>query len=170
MNSRIALFTVARTLCLVGMTASTAFADTCVDRALVLDCPVSATKSLTVCIGTDAATYAFGRKENPELELTRTLDDVTATAWPGAGRYIWENISFPNDDVRYEVNVSVDRNVKDAPIEGGVSVMRGEDELANLTCRTGEATGDVSAISGAFYDAGYCWDREEEAYTRDCAE
>lgn len=134
---------------------------------LVLDCAIGS-KRLEVHVGAGQASYAFGPSGRPELALTLSLDETIAMPWPGVGRTIWESISFQNNDVTYEVWITLDRLDLGQTTSGGVTVSRSGETLAELQCTEGTAQVGIFAIADAMEAAGYCVDRDQGGYTKEC--
>ena len=150
------------------LAAGTATAEPCPGQAVVVDCDISSTKRLTVCIGGGQASYAFGPAGAPELALTRPLGEMRGTAWAGVGRSIWEEIIFDVDEVSYMVWHSMDRLAEGNPVSGGVVVQRGDQTLANLECWPGTTAVSIFSISDGFAEAGFCWDRQAGRFELEC--
>ena len=89
-------------------------------------------KPLDVCVQGDRVTYAYGRAGARELELSEPLSALTLQPWSGVGRSIWEGLSFRNAGYTYEAYLSFDRLNPDGAMEGGVSVLKGDDLVAQL--------------------------------------
>ncbi|MBO9452168.1 hypothetical protein J7426_17975 [Tropicibacter sp. R16_0] len=94
-------------------------------------------KQLTTCLSASRVSYAFGSVGNtPELVLNYSVRDVDMRPWPGVGSSIWEEFTFYNKGVSYVVHYAVERT-PDGQVSGGVTVMKGEQELAHLSCDPG---------------------------------
>lgn len=143
-------------------------AQDCNAGQLMLRCQIGANKQLSVCFQGESATYRFGPPAAPELILTQPVATLDATPWPGIGRSIWEEVVFANADVRYAVWSSVDRLDPAHPKEGGVRVLRGETELASLSCHPGTVDMTGFAVSDGFAAAGFCRDLTRHVWARSC--
>ncbi|MGV6847705.1 MAG: hypothetical protein ACWA5A_04935 [Marinibacterium sp.] len=153
---------------LLGLLAGAAQAQSCGAGILMLRCQIGAGKALSVCFEGGSARYRFGPPAAPELSLTQPLEDLQATPWNGIGRSIWEEVIFSNAAVRYAVWTSLDRLDEAHPRDGGVRVLQGDAELANLTCRTGSVEMSAFAVTDGFAAAGYCWDPSRRVWSRSC--
>lgn len=123
--------------CLIFL-ASAAFAQ-CPEYAQTLvSCTLKGgTKQLTTCLDGTRASYAFGSVGRaPELVLDQSVRDVGMRPWPGIGSTIWEEFTFHNKGVSYVVHYAVER-APDGTVSGGISVMKGEQEIARLSCDPG---------------------------------
>jgi hypothetical protein len=130
-----------------------------------LSCPVEDGRVLEVCITGQDFTYSFGPPGAPELALSVSMAAGTVVPWPGVGSAIWSSILFPNNEHVYEVWNSVDRN-PDAPNpSGGVNVLKGEDMVAQLTCKPGTVTTPAFALEDAMASQGFCWDFDARRWT-----
>lgn len=123
-------------------------------------------RTVEVCnVGADL-TYAFGiTGSEPDLRLSVPLAAGTFAPWPGVGSSIWESVSFPFDNETVEVWAATERTGEDEPEQGGVRVLAGDVEMSAFDCDAGSVTSDFAGLSDAMYDAGYCWNREEFAWT-----
>ena len=119
---------------------------------LVMGCTIGK-KELSLCLTSAGLTYQFGPAGRPEISLTRPLAVLDYQPWPGVGFDIWEQVSFSNDRVRYEVWSSAPRDAAGVA-SGGVNVVEGERVLAALTC-VGEPQGlGLPAIGDALAEHG----------------
>ena len=117
-------------------------------------------KALSVCIEGDAVRYTYGSPgAEPDLRLSEPVAQVAHQPWPGIGRAIWEATTFMNAGYAYEAWISTERN-EDAVPEGGVNVLKGEAEVARITCDPGTATIGLWAVDDAKQARGICWDME----------
>lgn len=152
------------------LAAPVAAAADCADRTF-LSCPVDAHRWLEVCIDVAAErfSYAFGPADAPELTLSEPFSAGTVTPWNGVGRAIWEGVAFRNGAYSYETWHALDRLTENAPLEGGVDVLKDGRPLVSLTCRPGaDATvAPIFALSDAMDAAGYCRDLEANVWRRD---
>ncbi len=123
-------------------------------------------RTVEVCNDGTDLTYAFGITGlAPETSLSVPLADGTFAPWPGVGSSIWESVSFPHDNETIEVWASTERTGQEEPERGGVRVLSGVTEVAGFDCDAGSVTSDFAGLSDAMYDIGYCWNREEQAWT-----
>ncbi|SFI63671.1 hypothetical protein [Albimonas pacifica] len=137
----------------------------------VVSCPIGE-RRLEVCLEASdppAFTYAYGPPGAPELTLREPLSAGTVMPWTGVGRSLWEAVAFRAGAYRYEVWHSLDRLTEDAPLEAGVSVLKGERLVASLTCRPGPGTvvAPIFTLSDAMIEAGWRWDLDARAWRRD---
>ena len=58
----------------------------------------------------------------------------------------------------------MDRLDLDAPREGGVRVLRGAEELADIRCVPDSWEGDLYGLFGAREAAGECWDHAAQSW------
>jgi len=123
-----------------------------------ISCPLEGGKYLEVCISGSRFTYDFGSQGAPDLSLAVAMAAGTVTPWPGFGRSIWASVGFPNDDFTYEVWASVDRDPEAIDPSGGVNVLRGEEMIAQFTCRPGTVTAPAFVLEDAMAAQGFCWD------------
>ncbi len=137
-------------------------------------CDMGEGKSVGVTLEDGTAIYAFRHPTN-SLTLTRDVQDVHLTPWPGIGRTIWEEVAFENAGFRYLVYASIERiypEDESAEIEtsvsGGIIVSRGETRIAELSCLAG--TIDFpwgTELFDAKEAAGQCFDRTSTLWA-DC--
>lgn len=124
-------------------------------------------KRLETCLNGDVAIYRYGPNGGaPELELARHVRDVHMTPWPGVSRTIWEEFGFANDGVVYMVHYAVERVPEAGPMTGGITVMRGEAILAELTCDAGSvlSSGYALPLFDAKEAAGQCWSYDTHSW------
>lgn len=135
----------------------------------VLSCPVEGSgKLLEVCATGKGFTYSFGPEGAPELQLRAPFSEGPVLPWPGVGRAIWSAVRFRAPGHVYEVWLSYDRMTEEAPLEGGVTVMRAPDEVivASLTCSEPPVALDLFGPEDLMAGAGYCWNAAETAWER----
>ena len=155
-------------LLFLSLSASSAFAFCATGETKAFECRTGS-KTLSVCFTKDSATYTFGLADSsPELALTQALTSVSVTPWPGIGSSIWEDISFFNDGHTYTVFVAVDRMNPSLDITSGVIVERDGKHLASLDCAPDSITASAFAFSDAMHDAGLCYDRTTQIWTKAC--
>lgn len=116
-------------------------------------------KTVEVCLSFDQVTYAFGPAEGePDLLLSEHVTTVDYLPWPGVGSAIWETVTFYNGDYSYAVTAGFERNPENPKSFGGISVRRGTEEVANLTCDPESVDfGWEVALFDAKRAAGMCW-------------
>jgi hypothetical protein len=135
----------------------------CQNDLTIFSCKIGA-KTLQVCEWKGMLIYQFGPEGAPELSLTTPIQDADFTPWPGIGRTMWNELAFHNDGVTYRVWSSLEKqleeNQPEPQVEGGVSVTRGEAELASLTCTPGSVTAALDVIYDRKTAIGQCWDYE----------
>jgi hypothetical protein len=133
---------------------------------VVFSCPVKA-RTLEVCIDAGQAHYAFGPPGKPDLSISEGLATLDFQPWPGIGRTIWQSVRFHNQDVDYEVWSSIDKPMDetDEPVwHGGVTVTRGDETLADLTCTAPPDPPFLDALFDAKVAAGQCWNFDTRAW------
>lgn len=127
---------------------------------------VKSHKTISVCHDDEVARYSFGTYGGPpELELLQDIATLDYTPWPGAGDTIWEDVAFSNEGYTYTVSVAIKRTVPDDSEDsigetyfGGVTVTRGDKEIANLKCEADTINMDyMSSLSEAKNRLGYVW-------------
>ena len=114
------------------------------------------TKALTVCERPDGAFhYAYGRANDPDLTLDRTVADLAYRPWNGVGFSYWASLTFENEGYRYEVWFDA---IKDGsqPVTGGVHIyapgvdQAGGRPTAEQVCRTGTVETRLDEIEDRF--------------------
>lgn len=152
------------------------FAWVCMAGAALADCPGGTTtvlsctlgggaKTLSLCIDGETIRYDFGKTgQAPELRLSEPVAKVAHQPWPGVGRAIWEATTFSNAGYAYEVWMSVDRLIEDAPQEAGVTVTKGDKTLAELRCDAGSVDAGFWAVDDAKEAQGICWNMHSFAW------
>ena len=140
----------------------------CPNDSEIFSCTIKG-KPLQICHWKGALIYNFGPVERPELSLAEPLQTVVFTPWPGAGRYIWETVAFPNQGYTYDVWTSFERDPEvSTGLEGGVNVTEGEALVAQLTCDPGTVSNSLDVIYGLKESIGQCWDFDARAWTTIC--
>lgn len=136
------------------------------DETTVLDCTTRGGRNtLNVCLSGETIRYAYGpRGAVPELQLTDSVTGVEHRPWAGIGRAIWESTTFRNAGYAYEVFLSVDRMSENPGAEGGVTVSRGDEVLATVTCDPGSVTIGLWVVSDAKKALGICRDPAKQAW------
>lgn len=134
---------------------------------------VNSSKTISVCHDDGFASYRFGSyMGTPELELIEDIATLDYTPWPGAGDTIWEDVAFSNEGYTYAVFVAIKRTIPDdregmvgETHFGGVTVRRGDAEIANLTCEPDTIYMDsMSSLSWAKNRLGYSWNVTDEEW------
>lgn len=144
-----------------GLGASTAKASCGMDT-LVFSCGFKSGKDVHVCMKAGTVSYRFGRPDRaPELTLSSPVTAADYLPWNGVGRTIYEEVRFANRDIEYVVWGALDRQItgedpKDRE-SGGVTVMRGDQTLADLRCVSGSTRVYFDELSDAKARAGLCW-------------
>lgn len=90
---------------------------------------------MNVCIGLQLARYVYGAEVEPELRISQLFDRVKAVPNNGFSGDIYEEITFFNRDVAYEVCVQIDPLDESTPARGGVRVLQGTRVLAQVMCK-----------------------------------
>ncbi|SHG83813.1 hypothetical protein SAMN05444003_1156 [Cognatiyoonia sediminum] len=147
---------------------SAAVAQCDADQELYFSCSFSeGAKAVHVCENPASVTYQFGPTgEAPELMLSENVQDVDYTPWPGIGTTIWEEVVFESQDYRYVVYAALVRSFPENETDditvtptGGITVLNGETEIANLRCDEGSAEFPWgSGIYDAKTSLGFCFD------------
>ena len=123
-------------------------------------------KSVDLCLQDDVAYYRFGPvNAAAEMLLARPVGEVHMIPWNGIGRTIYEEAGFNNGVFDYTVYYAIDRIPEGgevtAEISGGVTVIKADQTMAQMTCDAGSVTiNDVYPLYEAKTAAGQCWDRE----------
>ncbi|WP_143051922.1 hypothetical protein [Allopseudospirillum japonicum] len=93
--------------------------------------------------------YRFGKNlQQAELELQTNKAQAFTWQWKGVGRHYYYDLSVFNGKTRYRMFFSVDRLVENAPVDAGISVERGEQVLAHLSCQPQTVRQALEGISG----------------------
>jgi hypothetical protein len=87
---------------------ASAAAATCIGDP-ILTCTIGS-KTLSLCLGDETATYSFGPAGSPELILSRPIREVDYIAWSGFGRYPTNKVVFSNHDYSYVITSGYDRH------------------------------------------------------------
>jgi hypothetical protein len=122
----------------------------------LVSCSVGA-KTLNVCFNTtsEILTYRYGPNGAPELELKRGLDKLELRTWSGVGDAIVESLEISNKGYTYRIYAGHRR--KNQTNFAGVTVLRGNDRLADFNCtRGGGGAWVFDPISEALRNHGYC--------------
>ncbi|WP_164661037.1 hypothetical protein [Tropicibacter sp. Alg240-R139] len=123
-------------------------------------------KKLTTCLDGTRASYAYGSTGRaPELLLDHSVRDVGMRPWPGVGSTIWEEFTFYNKDVSYVIHYAVERT-PEGNVSGGITVMKGNQELAHLACDRGsiESAGYGLPLFEAKERAGQIYSPETQSW------
>lgn len=127
---------------------------------------------LAVCLNDDAATYSFGPRGQPELELTEPFARLDYHPWVGMGRWEQNSVSFTNGDYEYRVSAARDRldDEQQELWDVGVAVSRDGERLALLTCEKTFHFNVLEELWSSKLQAGLCWSRTEWTWkaSEDC--
>lgn len=155
------------TLPLLLLSASAAFPACGLQQETFMSCQIEGQSDLlAVCFDAEVAHYTFGPPEEPELSLSEAVRTLSYTPWPGAGRAIWEDVTFRNGNYSYTVYGGFERMFDDEtednhpqPFFGGVHVRRGDVTVAELSCDPdtvdfawGEGLWDAKQAAGMTWD------------------
>jgi hypothetical protein len=147
-------------LLLLALTPLPAFA-ACQPDAALFHCQIGK-RTLQICEAAGRLTYDFGPTGKPELSLSVDIAQADFTPWPGIGRTMWDELAFHNEGVTYRVWTALEKqmeeNQPEPVLEGGVTVMRGDEDLASLTCDEGTVTSLLDIVSNMKAEIGQCWD------------
>ncbi|WP_123792163.1 hypothetical protein [Pacificibacter maritimus] len=143
-----------------GMAALPAFATCAGNQSTVFSCEIGV-KTVELCLTPDESklTYRFGASTAPELELTRAFGDITMRPWNGIGRAIWEEVTIHKGQFSYAVFQSFDKT--DQVMSAGLSVHRGEQVLASLSCDgepKAQGVFELDTVTQTMMDQGFCRD------------
>ncbi len=126
-------------------------------------------KILEVCHWKGALVYSFGPAGKPDLTIAEPLETVAYQPWPGVSNSIWDSVTFANEGYSYEVWTSIARDPEDTSgLQGGVNVLKGETQQAQLTCDDGTASQPLDVIYELKEAIGQCWDFDNHAWTTGC--
>ncbi|SIN82212.1 hypothetical protein [Vannielia litorea] len=144
---------------LLLLTAFPAGADCITATESFVACKMSGgSKELRACWGPGSVGYQFGPEGGePDLVISVPLRDLNYIPWPGVGSSIWEEAIFLNADVQYTVWHRIDRKPEGDPPSAGVTVTRGDETLADLTCDPGTITANFEGLYEAKTAIGQCW-------------
>lgn len=139
----------------------------CDAEAALFHCQIGK-KTLQVCETAGRLTYDFGPAGKPELSLSVDIAQADFTPWPGIGRTMWNELAFHNDGVTYLVWSALEKQFEeDQPpplLEGGVTVLQGDKDLANLTCDQGSVTSFLDTIYDMKTRIGQCYDYDTRGW------
>jgi hypothetical protein len=156
-----------RTLALLLALLPLPAAAACPNDSAIFSCTIGA-KPLQVCHWKGALIYQFGPIDAPELSIAEPVETVAFTPWPGIGRTMWDSVAFQNDGVRYEVYASLEMQLEeDMPepqLQGGVTVLKGDEILASLTCNEGSVTSFLDTVSTMKAEIGQCFDHATQTW------
>jgi hypothetical protein len=131
-----------------------AFAHCAANEETVIDCAIG-DKRLSLCVASDATLiYSFENNKTIELRLVDGPRAYQFRPWPGIGRTIWENVTFTRGPFAYQVYSSFDKMSHET--QSGVSVLRGDTEIASLSCDEDAGAFPFDPVSDALTRAGYC--------------
>lgn len=153
-------------LLLLALVPLPAFA-ACEPDAALFHCQIGK-RTLQVCESAGRLTYTFGPGSKPELSLSVDIAKADFTPWPGVGRTMWDELAFQNDGVTYLVWAALEKQLEeDQPqpeLQGGVTVMRGDEDLASLTCDAGTVTSLLDTITDLKAGIGQCWGYDSQSW------
>lgn len=98
---------------------------------------------MELCLtGDGMLAYAYGKPgAAPELELFMDVAEADYRPWSGIGRTMWYDITLPNGAYGYTLWWSAERVFEETAADevqvteaGGITVSRGGETLAELTC------------------------------------
>ena len=132
----------------------------CVGTKLVSCKIASSQKRMELCLDQGSLHYQFGAVGKPELELTRDVEQVVYTPWPGIGRTMWEELSFENEGVTYQFSSYAEKLMEegtedDLALGTDLNVLRGEKLLAQFSCDPAQVS-DFYPVGVVLYERGYC--------------
>ena len=131
----------------------------------LFQCSFDSGYQLNICLQEGAVTYMYGADgKMPELILSRRVEDVTMTPWPGIGRTFWEEINVRNQGVTYTITQWADRNDLNTLPGGAVDVVRNGEHLVRLDCVEGTVTGDFYPLFEAKQNFGQSWCHDAQAW------
>ena len=127
------------------------------DGETYVDCPTADGRHIQACIGAETFKYAFGTPEKWDITLETPIADGTARPWDGMGSSFYSSIRFINGDYGYEVWTSTPKGEDEGGPYGGVTVMKGEETVADLACDGGTIAPPFT-LEDAMDARGYCYD------------
>lgn len=153
----------------LGLTTGSAGAEGCFGAGTPLfHCTVEqGAKTVDACLQGDVATYRFGPATGTaDLLLAQPVAQVDMWPWSGVGRWLSEAAVFANGGYAYRVSYAVDRLSESREVTGAVHVLRGDAQLAELSCDPGSVTvADLYPLFEAKEAAGQCWSGEAQDWT-----
>lgn len=132
----------------------------CVGTSLV-SCKVAGSqKRMELCLDGGSLQYQFGAAGKVELTLTRDVEQVLYTPWPGIGRTMWEELSFENEGVTYQFSSYAEKLMEegtedDLALGTDLNVLRGETLLAQFSCDPAQVS-DLYPVGVVLHERGYC--------------
>ncbi len=135
----------------------------------LFSCQFANGKAAALTADESGVTYTFGLPgKAPELVLRRGYADIRVRPWNGVGRSIWEDLTLTNAGYSYVLWGSADRMEENAPMEAGVIVEQGGEEIARLDCLSESLSYAVFSFADAYEAAGYCWNFDTQSWDRGC--
>jgi len=118
--------------------------------------------------GEGGFSYAYRPETGPELNLSASMAEGPVTPWAGVGRAIWSSVSFADNGQIYEVWNSFDRLEPSTGLQAGLNISGNGEYLDDFSCVSGDIA-PVFTLEDEMMAAGYCWDRNDFAWSRtDC--
>lgn len=101
---------------------------------IVFHCSTTKNKTISVFKQGQNVFYQYGASlTKPELALMVTEEKVFKQPWNGVGSSFWNSMTFQNQDYRYSVSSSYNRN--EGTLEyAGVSIQQNDKTIANVDC------------------------------------
>lgn len=104
-------------------------------QKVIFHCRTENRKEVQVCDRGRTLEYTFGTPAEPELLLSVRREEARTFQWKGFGRWISYALSIPNGDVTYTVFSGLDRMTDEHESDTGVSVTKGDEQIARIKCR-----------------------------------
>jgi hypothetical protein len=132
----------------------------CVGTTLVSCKVAGSAKRIELCLNGGNLRYRFGAPGQVELELTRGVEQVAYTPWPGIGRTMWEELTLENEGVTYQFSSYTEKPMEegsedDLALGTDLNVLRGDKLLVQLTCDPAQVS-DLYPVGAALQERGYC--------------
>lgn len=87
------------------------------------------------------ASYGFMTPgQEPEMSLTQDMASMTYEPWNGMGNTPWASVTFTAEDHLHRYRVWYQGE------DGGITVLKGAEELATLDCDPGTLSHDLDAL------------------------
>ncbi|UXN34985.1 hypothetical protein N8E86_01785 [Avibacterium paragallinarum] len=102
---------------------------------IVFSCFTAKGKQIALIESEGYYEYSFGKPGKPELVFKNKIVDVEARSekWNGVGSY-WEAYNLKNGQYYYVVYKSENRVSDEHEFSGGVTVSKGDKEIATVSC------------------------------------
>lgn len=135
---------------------------------IFVSCFVGKNRHLKVCIEPAAAeaepkfVYSFVENHKEGLLLSESFSAKTVSPWSGVGRAINSTVSFNHKAYQYQVWQSYDRLDKEAVLQAGVRVFKGERNIASHSCLADNRTriAPILTLEDAMKAAGWCYNTD----------